>query len=75
MVPRYFDVSEGEISIDGVNIRDISLSKLRDSLGFVPQKGVLFSGNIKSNIKFADENITDDQMKKAAKIAQALDFY
>ena len=74
LVPRYFDVSEGEISIDGVNIRDISLSKLRDSLGFVPQKGVLFSGNIKSNIKFADENITDDQMKKAAKIAQALDF-
>ena len=74
LVPRYFDVSEGEISIDGVNIRDISLSKLRDSLGFVPQKGVLFSGNIKSNIKFADENITDEQMKKAAEIAQALEF-
>ena len=74
LIPRYFDASEGEISIDGVNIRDISLSKLRDTLGFVPQKGVLFSGNIKSNIKFADENITDDQMKKAAKIAQALDF-
>ena len=74
LIPRYFDASEGEISIDGVNIRDISLSKLRDTLGFVPQKGVLFSGNIKSNIKFADENITDEQMKKAAEIAQALDF-
>ena len=74
LIPRYFDASEGEISIDGVNIRDISLSKLRDTLGFVPQKGVLFSGNIESNIKFADENITDEQMKKAAKIAQALDF-
>ena len=74
LIPRYFDASEGEISIDGVNIRDISLSKLRDTLGFVPQKGVLFSGNIKSNIKFADENITDEQMKKAAKIAQALEF-
>ena len=74
LIPRYFDVSEGEISIDGVNIRDISLSKLRDTLGFVPQKGVLFSGNIESNIKFADENITDEQMKKAAKIAQALEF-
>ena len=74
LIPRYFDASEGEISIDGVNIRDISLNKLRDILGFVPQKGVLFSGNIKSNIKFADENITDEQMKKAAKIAQALDF-
>ena len=74
LIPRYFDASEGEISIDGVNIRDVSLSKLRDTLGFVPQKGVLFSGNIKSNIKFADENITDEQMKKAAEIAQALDF-
>ena len=74
LIPRYFDASEGEISIDGVNIRDISLSKLRDTLGFVPQKGVLFSGNIKSNIKFADENITNEQMKKAAEIAQALDF-
>ena len=74
LIPRYFDASEGEISIDGVNIRDISLSKLRDTLGFVPQKGVLFSGNIESNIKFADENITDEQMKKAAEIAQAIEF-
>ena len=74
LIPRYFDASEGEISIDGVNIRDVSLNKLRDILGFVPQKGVLFSGNIKSNIKFADENITDEQMKKAAEIAQALEF-
>ena len=74
LIPRYFDTSEGEILIDGVNIRDISLNKLRDILGFVPQKGVLFSGNIESNIKFADENITDEQMKKAAEIAQALEF-
>ena len=74
LIPRYFDASEGEILIDGVNIRDISLSKLRDILGFVPQKGVLFSGNIESNIKFADENITDEQMKKAAEIAQAIEF-
>ena len=74
LIPRYFDASEGEISIDGVNIRDISLNKLRDILGFVPQRGVLFSGNIESNIKFADENITDEQMKKAAEIAQALEF-
>ncbi len=74
LIPRYFDASEGEISIDGVNIRDISLSKLRDILGFVPQKGVLFSGNIESNIKFADENISDEQMKKAAEIAQAIEF-
>ena len=74
LIPRYFDASEGEISIDGVNIRDISLSKLRDILGFVPQKGVLFSGNIESNIKFSDENITDEQMKRAAEIAQAIEF-
>ena len=74
LIPRYFDASEGEISIDGVNIRDISLNKLRDILGFVPQKGVLFSGNIESNIKFADENITDEQMKKATEIAQAIEF-
>ena len=74
LIPRYFDASEGKISIDGVNIRDISLSKLRDTLGFVPQKGVLFSGNIKSNIKFADENISDEQMRKAAEIAQAIEF-
>ena len=74
LIPRYFDASEGEISIDGVNIRDISLNRLRDILGFVPQKGVLFSGNIESNIKFADENITDEQMKKAAEIAQAMEF-
>ena len=74
LIPRYFDASEGEISIDGVNIRDISLSKLRDILGFVPQKAVLFSGNIESNIKFSDENITDEQMKKATEIAQAIGF-
>ena len=74
LIPRYFDASEGEILIDGVNIRDISLNKLRDILGFVPQKGVLFSGNIESNIKFADENITDEQMRKAAEIAQAMEF-
>ena len=74
LIPRYFDASEGEILIDGVNIRDISLNKLRDILGFVPQKGVLFSGNIESNIKFADENIIDEQMKKAAEIAQAMEF-
>ena len=74
LIPRYFDASEGEISIDGVNIRDISLSKLRDTLGFVPQKGVLFSGNIESNIKFADENISDEQMRKATEIAQAIEF-
>ena len=74
LIPRYFDATEGQITIDGTNIKDISLGKLRDMLGFVPQKGVLFSGTIASNIKFGDENISDEDMYKAAKIAQALEF-
>ena len=74
LIPRYFDATEGQITIDGTNIKDISLSKLRDMLGFVPQKGVLFSGTIASNIKFGDENISDEEMYKAAEIAQALEF-
>ena len=74
LIPRYFDATEGQITIDGTDIKDISLSKLRDMLGFVPQKGVLFSGTIASNIKFGDENISDEDMYKAAEIAQALEF-
>ena len=74
LIPRYFDATEGQITIDGTNIKDISLSKLRDMLGFVPQKGVLFSGTIASNIKFGDENISDEDMYKAVEIAQALEF-
>ena len=74
LIPRYFDATEGQITIDGTNIKDISLSKLRDMLGFVPQKGVLFSGTIASNIKFGDENMSDEDMYKAAEIAQALEF-
>ena len=74
LIPRYFDATEGQITIDETNIKDISLSKLRDMLGFVPQKGVLFSGTIASNIKFGDENISDEDMYKAAEISQALEF-
>ena len=74
LIPRYFDATKGQITIDGTDIKDISLSKLRDMLGFVPQKGVLFSGTIASNIKFGDENISDEDMYKAAEIAQALEF-
>ena len=74
LIPRYFDVTAGRITIDGVDIRDVSMNKLRNLLGFVPQKGVLFSGTIESNIKFGDENITDEEMKTAAEIAQATEF-
>ncbi len=74
LIPRFYDVSGGRITIDGVDIREVSQSKLRSLMGFVPQKGVLFSGNIASNIKFAGDWITDEQMKDAAEVAQAADF-
>ena len=74
LIPRFYDVSDGSITIDGVDIRDISQHKLRDLIGFVPQKGVLFSGDIESNIKFAGEKVSDDDMKLAAEISQSLEF-
>ena len=74
LIPRFYDVTEGELLVDGVNIKDVSQKDLRDIIGFVPQKGVLFSGTIESNIKYSDENMSDEQMIKAAEIAQATEF-
>lgn len=74
LIPRLFDVTGGRITIDGIDIRDMSLHKLHAIIGFVPQKGILFSGDIASNIKFGDADISDAQMEKAAKIAQAEEF-
>ena len=74
LIPRFFDPTDGEILIDGVNIKDISQHKLRDQIGYVPQKGVLFSGTIESNIKYGSENISDEEVKRAASIAQATEF-
>ncbi len=75
LIPRFYDVTEGRITIDGIDIRELSQKKLRSLLGFVPQKGVLFSGTIASNIKFAgEENVSDEMMKEAAEIAQAREF-
>lgn len=74
LIPRLFDVTSGRITIDGIDVRELSLHKLHEIIGFVPQKGILFSGDIASNIKFGDADITEDQMKKAAKIAQAEEF-
>jgi ATP-binding cassette subfamily B protein len=74
LIPRLFDVTSGRITIDGVDIRDISLHELRGLLGVVPQKGMLFSGTIGSNIGFGVEDLSDEDMKRAAKIAQAEDF-
>lgn len=74
LLPRFYDVSSGAVKIDGVDIRDLSLHKLHSLLGFVPQKGVLFSGDITSNLKFGGDDITDEAMKAAADIAQAAPF-
>ncbi|MDR1473851.1 MAG: ABC transporter ATP-binding protein/permease [Lactobacillales bacterium] len=74
LIPRLYDVTGGRITIDGVDIRDLSLHKLHELMGFVPQKGILFSGNIASNIKFGDADVSDEDMKKAAEIAQATEF-
>lgn len=74
LIPRFYDVTEGELLIDGVNVKDVSQKELRDIIGFVPQKGILFSGTIESNIKYSDENMSDEQMEKAAEIAQATEF-
>jgi ATP-binding cassette subfamily B protein len=74
LIPRFFDVTEGEILLDGVNIKELSLENLRDAIGFVPQKAVLFSGTIDSNIAFGDENATEERIEQAVKIAQSYDF-
>lgn len=74
LIPRLYDVTDGQILIDGVDIREISKHDLRAKLGYVPQKGVLFSGTIASNIKYGKEDATDDEMKLAAQIAQSVEF-
>lgn len=75
LLPRFYDVTGGRITIDGIDIRELSQKKLRSLMGFVPQKGVLFSGTIASNIKFAgEENVSDEMMEEAAEIAQAKEF-
>lgn len=74
LIPRFYDVTEGRITLDGVDIRDISQKKLHSEMGFVPQKGYLFSGDIASNLTFAGDDITEEQMKEAAQIAQATEF-
>lgn len=74
LIPRFYDVTGGRITIDGTDIRDLSQHKLHSLLGYVPQKGVLFSGDIESNIKFGGEFITDEDMREAAEIAQAKEF-
>lgn len=74
LIPRFYDVTDGAITLDGIDIREIAQHELRDKLGYVPQKGVLFSGNIASNIMFGNVDGTEKEMKEAAEIAQATEF-
>ena len=74
LIPRFYDVTGGSIELDGHDIRDYTLSELRESIGFVPQKGILFSGTIASNLRFGKADASDEQIKKAADIAQASEF-
>ena len=74
LIPRFYDATEGEILIDGTNIKEVSQHDLRDKIGYVPQKGMLFSGTIESNLKYGDENLSEEGMVKAANIAQAMEF-
>lgn len=74
LIPRFYDVTEGKITIDGQDVRDLTQHALRDKLGYVPQKGVLFSGNIASNIMFGNPAGSEQEMAEAAQIAQAVEF-
>ena len=74
LIPRFYDATGGAVCIDGVNVRDMPQATLHDLMGYVPQKGVLFSGTIDSNLKFAGEHITDEDVRTAAGIAQATEF-
>lgn len=74
LIPRFYDVTGGQITLDGKDIRRISMEELREEIGFVPQKGVLFSGTIESNLRFGKADATEDDIKEAARIAQAAEF-
>ena len=74
LIPRFFDTTEGRITIGGKDIRDITLESLRDEIGYVPQKGILFSGTVADNIRWGDEDATDEEVRLAAQIAQATEF-
>ncbi len=74
LIPRFYDVTGGELLIDGVNVKEVPQAELRKRIGFVPQKGVLFSGTIESNIQYGNTDMTEEAMKEAATIAQATEF-
>lgn len=74
LIPRFFDVTEGQILVDGVDIREVTQKDLRDKIGYVPQKGILFTGTIASNLRYGNPNATDEEIREAAEIAQATEF-
>jgi ATP-binding cassette subfamily B multidrug efflux pump len=74
LIPRFYDVTAGQVLVDGINIRNVNQHDLREKIGYTSQKAVLFSGTIESNIRYADENASDTEVAKYAEIAQALDF-
>jgi ATP-binding cassette subfamily B protein len=74
LIPRFYDVTEGAVLVDGTDIREMGQHDLRDHIGYIPQKSNLFSGTIESNLRYADENASDDDLKLAADIAQASEF-
>lgn len=74
LVPRFFDVTEGSIQVDGVDIREVAQHELRDKIGYVPQKGILFSGDIASNLRYAKEDAMQSELEEACRIAQATEF-
>lgn len=74
LIPRFYDATSGEVLIDGINVSTLSLHELRDNLGYVPQKGILFSGTIKSNVAYGGKNPSEDDILRASKIAQAMEF-
>ena len=74
LIPRLYDVTGGKVTLDGVDVRDMPLSELRRRVGYIPQQGMLFSGTVESNLRFAGESVSDDDMRRAADIAQATEF-
>ncbi len=74
LIPRFYDVTGGEVLVNGVNVKNVSQKELRDQIGYVPQKGILISGSIASNLRYGDRNATEEELKTAASVAQAIDF-
>ena len=74
LLPRFYDVTEGEILVDGINIKDVTQHDLREKIGYVPQKGILFSGDIESNLKYGYKDATEEDLKESTEIAQATEF-